>query len=297
VKRLIFRSVPDDTTRLAMLKRGEADIAYSLRGALAEEVKRTPNLTLKASTPTFTEWVVFTEQWDPKSPWADRRVRLAASLAIDRQAINQAETLGFSKPMGNLIPPHFEFAKAMPPPPFDPAKAKALLAEAGHPAGFDAGDFYPFPPYFSMGEAVAGYLQAVGIRTRIKTMERAAFQTAWRDKKLRGGLVMGIIGSAGSAATRLEPYVTRTGIYAGGVLPEVEDLWERQAREQDRKKREALLHQIQDILAARVMHAPIYELGFIWGVGPRVEQAGAGLIPGFPYSAPVEDLALKRGAP
>jgi len=297
IKRFVYRTIPEETSRAAALKSGAADIAYLLTGPVAEEVKRTPGLQLVAPLLDGVFWLDFPDQWDPKSPWADRRVRLAASLAIDRQAINQAETLGFSKPMGNLIPPHFEFAKAMPPSPFDPAKAKALLAEAGHPAGFDAGDFYPFPPYFSMGEAVAGYLQAVGIRTRIKTMERAAFQTAWRDKKLRGGLVMGIIGSAGSAATRLEPYVTRTGIYAGGVLPEVEDLWERQAREQDRKKREALLHQIQDILAARVMHAPIYELGFIWGVGPRVEQAGAGLIPGFPYSAPVEDLALKRGAP
>src|SRR5205814_881873 len=74
VKRLILRSVPDDTTRLAMLKRGEADIAYSLRGPLGEEVRRTPGLTLKAAIPTFTEWLVFVEQWDPKSPWADRRV-------------------------------------------------------------------------------------------------------------------------------------------------------------------------------------------------------------------------------
>src|SRR2546425_8401498 len=58
VKRLIFRSVPDDTTRLAMLKRGEADIAYAIRGPLAEEVRRTPGLTLKATVPTFTEWLV-----------------------------------------------------------------------------------------------------------------------------------------------------------------------------------------------------------------------------------------------
>src|SRR5262245_42144056 len=51
VKRLVFRSVPDDTTRLAMLKRGEADIAYSIRGPLAEELKRTPGLTLKPTSP------------------------------------------------------------------------------------------------------------------------------------------------------------------------------------------------------------------------------------------------------
>ena len=46
VKRLIFKSIPDESTRLAMLKRGEADIAYSIRGALAEELRRTPGLTL-----------------------------------------------------------------------------------------------------------------------------------------------------------------------------------------------------------------------------------------------------------
>jgi peptide/nickel transport system substrate-binding protein len=296
IKRFVYRTIPEETSRAAALKNGDADIAYLLTGPVADEVKRTPGLRLVAPLLDGVFWLDFPDQWDPKSPWHDRRIRQAASVAVDRNAVNQAETLGFSKPVGNLIPPHFEFAKAMPPAPYDPAKAKALLAEAGYANGFDAGDFYPFPPYFSMGEAVAGYLQAVGIRTRIKTMERAAFQTAWREKKLHG-VVLGIIGSAGNAATRLEPYVTKTGVYANGVLPEVEQLWERQARETDRKKREALLHRIQDVLAEQVIHAPIYELGFIWGVGPRVEQAGAGLIPGFAYSAPVEDLALKRGTP
>ena len=73
-------------------------MAYSIRGPNAEEVKRTPGLTLKATLPTFTEWITFTQQWDPKSPWSDRRVRLAANHAIDRKAINEAEYLGYGKP-------------------------------------------------------------------------------------------------------------------------------------------------------------------------------------------------------
>jgi len=124
-------------------------------------------------------------------------------------------------------------------------------------------------------------------------MERAAFLTAWREKKLKG-LVVGITGAAGNAATRLEAYVSRGGIYSYGVLPEVEDLFQRQAREQNRARREALLHQIQKILHERVMHAPIYELAFIWGVGPRVEESGADLIKPYPYSAPYEDLRLRK---
>src|SRR5499425_2962049 len=97
VKTLVMRSVPDVSTRLVMLKRGEADIAYAFSSSMAEEIKRTPGLTLRPFYASLTVWLIFTEQWDPKSPWADRRVRLAANLALDRQAINQAETLGLSK--------------------------------------------------------------------------------------------------------------------------------------------------------------------------------------------------------
>ena len=106
-----------------------------------------------------------------------------------------------------------EFSRFFEPDAYDPPKAKRLLAEAGYPNGFDAGDLYPWPPYFSMGEALASYLQAVGIRTKIRTMERAAMTTAWREKKLKN-VIVGITGraamrprgstrtSAGTASTR-----------------------------------------------------------------------------------------------
>src|SRR5437762_5250452 len=130
VKRLVFKAVPDESTRLAMLKRGEADIVYSIRGALAEELQRTPGLTLKPNYPPATFWLVFVDQWDAKSPWHDRRVRLAVNYAIDRQAINRAETLGFSRISASIVPYSFEFAWQPPLWPYDPAKAKKLLAEA-----------------------------------------------------------------------------------------------------------------------------------------------------------------------
>ena len=294
VKRLVLRSLPEETTRAAALKNGEVDIAYLFTGPVAEDIQRTPGFKLvapKESQGTF--WIDLPDQWDPKSPWQDKRVRQAASFAIDRQALNQAETLGFSKPTGSLIPRVLEFSKFYEPDPFDPARAKRLLAEAGYGNGFDAGDLYPWPPYFSMGEAIAGYLQRVGIRTRIRTMERAAMTTAWREKKLKN-VIIGITGAAGNAATRLDAYVSRNGIYTSGVLPEVEDLFQRQARETDVKKREALVHQIQDILHERVTHIPLYELAFIWGVGPRVEEPGINLIRSFAYSGPLEDVRLKR---
>jgi len=294
VKRLVFRSMPDETTRAVALKAGDVDIVYLLSGPVAAEVKRSPGLRLAAALPPGVVFLDLPEQWDPKSPWHDKRVRLAASHALDRSALNQAETLGLSRPTGGLVPRVLEFAQTFEPPAYDPARAKKLLAEAGYPSGFDAGDLTPFPPYFSLAEAVGNYLQEVGIRTRMRTMERAAFLTAWREHKIKG-VIMGLGAPAGNAATRIEAYVIKTGIYASGVVPEIEDLYSRQARELDRKKREAMLHQIQQIMYDRALHVPIYELAFLWGVGPRVEEACVDHIKGFSYSAPYEDLKLKPG--
>src|SRR3989442_58327 len=156
-------------------------------------------------------WPDFITFYGTTASGADERVRLAASDAIDRAAINQAEMLGFGRLTGNFVPRIFQFAVAMEPHAYDPAKAKKLLAEAGYPNGFDAGDFYPFPPYDSMGEAILGSFQAVGIKSRLRTMERAAYFTAWRDKKLHG-VIHVITAAFGNAATRLQPYGTKNGV-------------------------------------------------------------------------------------
>jgi peptide/nickel transport system substrate-binding protein len=292
VKRLVMRSIPDESTRAAAVRTGEVDLAYLFGGALAEELRRAPGIKIVAPLLYGIYWLDFLDQWDPKSPWHDRRVRLAASLAIDRAAINQAEMLGLGRVTGSFVPPTFDFALTVEPPAFDPKRARQLLADAGYPNGFEAGDLTPLPPYTSLGETVGNFLQAVGIRAHVRTMERATFLSTWREKKLRG-LLIGATGAAGNAAARVEPFFTRNGIYAYGSLPELDDLYQRQAREVDRKQREALLHQIQRLIADHVLVAPIFQQGFIWGVGPRVAEPGAGLIEGYAYAAPAEDLKLR----
>jgi peptide/nickel transport system substrate-binding protein len=293
VKRLVFKVITDDSTRLAALKRGEADIVYSTRGALGEEVSRTPGLTLAAIVLPANQWLVFTEQWNPRSPWSDRRVRLAANLAFDRKAINQAETLGKSRLTGSMIPQEFEFAWKVEPHPFDPAKARQLLAEAGYPNGFDGGEYFSDVAYGSVAEAIANYWNAVGIRTQLRPLERAAFFGQYREKKLRGVIQSGTA-AFGNAATRLEAFVHSKGIYAYGGYPDIDGLFAEQASELDRKKREAILQKIQQLVHEKTMYAPIWELGWLNGVGPRVAESGLGLIPMHAYSAPYEDLKLKE---
>ena len=171
-----------------MLKRGEVDVAYSIRGELAEEVKRTPGLKLAPTLIPATFWVDFTtEQWNPKSPWHDRRVRLAASLAIDRQAISQAETLGFSKASSSIIPSTYRVLLAgaahrlRPGPGQAAAGGSGLSRKDSMPASSPA-----TASYSNVAEAVVNYFNAVGIKTRLKPLERAAWLSQWREKKIRG---------------------------------------------------------------------------------------------------------------
>jgi len=292
VRRLVFRTIPDPSTRFAALKRGEIDISYWMTASLGEALRRTPGLTLKPSLANNSYWVYFVDQWDPKSPWHDRRVRQAANYAIDRQAINQAETLGYSKMNYSLIPSHFEFFWQPPAIPFDRARAKQLLAEAGYANGFDAGDFTCDAVHSGIAEPVANDLQAAGFRVKLRPLERASYNKGQVEKTFRN-LVLSASAAFGNAPTRLEAFVVAGGAYVYGSYPDIDGLFREQATELDRKRREATLYRIQQLVYDKAMFAPIWQLAAMGGFGPRVEESGLGLITGFPFSGPYEDVKLK----
>ena len=241
IKRVVIKGVPDRSTRMAMLKTGEADIGYLMVGIEAKTVQDDPKLRLVKTIPPATWYVDFPEQWNAKSPWHDRRVRLAAALAIDKQAINDAERMGLSRLTGSMVPSTMELAMRIEPYPYDPAQAKRL-------------DITPVPPFVSMAESVANYLGAVGIRTRVRSMERATFFESWRGKKLTG-VIVGVSAAPGN---------------------------------------ETLVHQVQKLMHERVMHAPIFEPATLHGVGPRVEEPAIGLNAQLYFAAPYEEMRLRK---
>jgi peptide/nickel transport system substrate-binding protein len=269
-----MQGVPDRSTRLAMLKTQEADIAFALDGPIGEEGRRGPNLRLVDVRLPSVFWIECPEQWTPSSVWADRRVRLAVTYALDRQTISEATCLGFCPPAGVIIPRQMDYALQVEPPAYDPHKARQLLANAGYPHGFDAGEFVPVPPYVVIGEAVVNDLHAVGIRVTLRTMECAAFLSAWQEKQLRG-LLLTSEGAAGNVATRVETFIDSKGEYTYGGYPDLDTLFQQEAVERDPVRREGVLHRLQQLTVDRAMFAPVMDLRVLQGGGSTDRGAHA----------------------
>jgi len=292
VKKLTLKSVPDSTTRLTMLKSGQTDYALFLDGPEGEAVKRDPRYQLVDTRHASIFWIEFPDQWDPKSPWHDKRLRQAVNFALDRKATNEAACLGFCPPAGVIVPRVMDFALQVPPHPYDAGRAKQLLAEAGYPQGMDAGEFIAIPGFPTVADAALNNLNAAGFRLRMRPMERAAFYAAWREKQLHG-IFLVAVGNSGNAATRAETFMYSKGAYAHGGYPDIDDLFHQQSRERNVAKREAILHKIQQLTIDRVMYAPIMDLRGLIGIGPRVAEHAMHAIPVYAFPA-YEEIKLKE---
>ena len=171
--------------------------------------------------------------------------------------------------------------------------AGSVVGAAAGPEGrMTWGDFTCDAVHAGIAEPVANDFQAAGIRVRLRPLERASYNKGLVEKTFRH-LVLGASGAFGNAATRLEAFVVAGGAYVYGSYPDIDGLFREQATELDRKRREATLHRIQELVYEKAMVAPIWQLAAMSGFGPRVEESGLGLITGFGFSGPYEDVKLK----
>lgn len=293
VEQLIMKVIPDPTTRLAAIQNGEIDITWAIQGDLIEQAKQNSKLRIENAELPVTNFVIFASMNDPASPWSNEKVRRAANMAIDREGIRKAAYAGMGHLSSSIIPHIMDYYWPAPPIAYDPKAAKALLAEAGFPNGFDGGDFYTstdevYPPF------VQSNLNAIGIKVRMRPAERAAMLQTLAQKKVTGLAQTGS-GSPGNASTRLQQFVASAGSLSFIKDAELDAAIAAQAKETNESKRKEMLFAIQKKLYDKSMFMPVIEFPFPVVIGPRIDYAGVNGIPGNPYTAPYEDLSLKKG--
>ena len=302
VKNFTVVSVPDAATRVAMLERGEADIVYFIPGEMVARVQSNPNIML-APVVSGNWWLAFPGFQDPKNPFHDKRVREAVSLAIDREAMNQAECAGLGRVDGNWINDDVENALDWPKWPRDVARAKQLMAEAGYPNGFAYDWLTPAPPYYSRGERILSQLQStLGIRGKMQTLERAVYQ-----KRQQGGMkewpgVNILLTGARIGATWANWYETE--IKCGGMLaadkfcvPQLDAKYSQYLASDKPAARKVLAEEIQREILENYYFVPVFRHAFMNAIGPRIKAAKwQDVFPSFistGYAYPWEDIELK----
>jgi len=176
IKTLTFRYIPEPTSRVNAILTGEVDISAKIPLADVERLRKVADLNV-ISNPVSSPMHVRFYSDDADSPLSKREVRLALNYAVDADAIIKSVFHGVGAPMSTFISRYYPYGSSpdITPYPYDPAKAKQLLAQAGYPNGFEItlNDAVGTPK--EMAEAVAAYLGQIGVRVKINRIDYAAW--------------------------------------------------------------------------------------------------------------------------
>lgn len=280
-KTIIVKGIRDPATRLAGMQTGELDLAYGMTGKLLPKLMADKSLRWEKNF-TSVWYLSFPGYTEKDSPFHDRRVRQAVSLAINRSFIARQETQGIGTVWGNWFTPENPEALRgdgtdLPVPEYSPDKARQLLAQAGFPGGFDFEWYVPFVPYFDMGERVLTDLRAVGIRGKLMTLEGPVFRSMIRQGR------KGYQGNR-TILQNIDPrpgVVSAVGVYAlcnasaSFVCDErVDAAWAKHDASVNPEERLRLLKEIQRLLVEEYYMVPLYLNPFVHAIGPRVLPEG-----------------------
>jgi glutathione transport system substrate-binding protein len=169
VDTVTWTAVPEAGARFAKLKTGEAQFVYTLPPELVKTAEADPNITVIIAPSIVARYLAM---HNGKKPFNDLRVRQALNYAIDKNAYAKVVFSGYAEPLDAPIPPNLAFHVTQGPWPYDPAKAKALLAEAGYPNGFETEIWGGVATLPRRGmEFIQQQLAQVGVKVTVVPME------------------------------------------------------------------------------------------------------------------------------
>ena len=282
-KELVYKFVPEDSTRVAMLRTGEADIIELPRN-LKQEVQGSAYEARRALWPSLVVFGIFGGQYmpdrptyNPKVPWLDQRLRQAMNLAVDRQAIVEHLFLGEAElTTVPIIPPWVKEYNnpAWKPYEHNPEKAKQLLAEAGYAKGLTvewrAYLLSGVPELVSVSEALQIQLARVGINLDLKVVEySASVRPEARARKMAGIGWVHRTGVPPDPSTHMAGFFTKDRIAGAVELPELEALFKRLGTTVNAEGRAQIVREIGDVLYNGYHVLPIVDLYALFGVNQK----------------------------
>ncbi len=268
-----MKFITEDTTRVAQLKTGEADLIMQVPFPLAPELEADPGLkTVELSPGGMTVFLALKTD-NPNTPWADIRVREAIALAIDHKAIVEDILQGYPKYYPFLAPNDLGYDPSLKPYPFDPQRSKELLEKAGVTnLSFDI-------PYISgattgqkeTAEAVALYLNNVGIEARAKPIEGPQFirwvqQASGNPKMDYVALFIGGIAGRAEPSTGLATHFATFTPFAWYRNPAVNRLAMRMVGTTDRAARAEAIRALGKAVHADYRYIPLWTNSHIYGM-------------------------------
>jgi len=232
VDKLIYRPIPESSTRVAALKAGDIDIISRLGPEQADSIKAASNVKLVTYPKDRVYYITFNNMSSGKgTPIENVKVRQALSYAVDTQAIIDNIFNGKAEQVaGMVVPGNLGYDPSIKPYPYDPQKAKQLLAEAGYPDGFEIGMAGPSDTYINFEDvlqAVAGYFKDIGVTVDLQFMESGKFWNLEANRELPPLFGDSWSSSTGEAFPRLVGSVGgKDASYAAWYDPKLVDMVE-----------------------------------------------------------------------
>jgi peptide/nickel transport system substrate-binding protein len=247
---VLFKVIPDETARVTALRAGEIDLTERVPPQMVEDLRANRSLRVETyPSNTLSELAINAS----RKPFDDVRVRRALFHAVDRKAVLEGANFGYGRLIGSFMAPIIGeyYVDLNGRYPYDPAKAKALLAEAGYPNGFETTLYLPqpYPDYSAAGEIIASQLGKVGVTAKLETLEWGQWLDRVYKKKDYALTTIGHYGRL-DPLTLLERFKTGYNAnYFGYSNAEYDRLLAQGDVAHDRAKRKEIVVRLQQLLS------------------------------------------------
>jgi peptide/nickel transport system substrate-binding protein len=297
IQTVTYRLVAEPFTRYAMIEKGEADIATGLTGALLDRVRSNRDLRVIISPYAGTSGILFNKTEFPQAQ--DRRVRLAVAHAIDRKAIADKILGGICEPATSIISPGtFGHLPGIPQIPYDPAKAKALLKEAGVAPGtkvpfvLHTQAFAALPGAPQVLEAIAGNLEAAGLSIERKSVDTNGWMSLYRGNKAHG-IFYAPSGTPDDGGELINTWFAQNSAWTPRSIqrPEYDALFKEQQQMPDIEARKKLLQKFAKMEQENLEMVPLLWCSTPYAVAKRVKSWNPALGSGYYLSLSNLELA------